>query len=109
MSQTDQYHETTYRTILPIESIVAGQINRIMEFRSKKIFEYYEESVEALIDLLPPEIEKTVLEYKKNNNIKYDISVEGKEKYADLFRKIKELLNDCNIVWHKGSYPVGHD
>jgi hypothetical protein len=101
--------EQTYRTILPIESLVAGQINRILEFRSKKIFEYYEEAVEALIDLLPPEIEQTILIYKKNNNINYDLSVEGKNRYVDLFREIKKQLNDCNIVWHRGSYAIGHD
>ena len=106
---TDFAKESSYRTILPIEAIVAGQINRIMEYRSKKLFEYYEEAVDALIDLLPPEIEGSILEFKKQNNIAYDISVSGKDRYVVLFREIKTQLNKCNIVWHRGSYAVGHD
>jgi hypothetical protein len=101
--------EQTYRTILPIEAIVAGQINRIMEFGSKKLTEYYEESIERLIDLLPPEIEESIIVFKKENNITYDMSVQGKERYVLLFREIKKQLNKCNIVWHRGSYAVGHD
>src|SRR4030042_454180 len=98
-----------YRTILPIESIVAGQINRIMEFGSKKLTEYYEESIDRLVDLLPPEIESAIILFKNEHDIKYDMSVDGKEKYVLLFREIKKQLNKCNIVWHKGSYAVGHD
>jgi hypothetical protein len=98
-----------YRNILPIEAIVAGQINRIMEFRSKKITECFEESVEGLIDLLPPELEDSILVFKKENNIIFDISVNGKEKYVLLFREIKKQLSKQNIVWHRSSYATGHD
>jgi len=109
MTYNDIERQGTYRTILPIESIVAGQINRIMEYRSKKLTEYYEESVDALIDLLPPEIEETIHTFKKDNQITYDVSLAGKEKYVKLFSEIKKQLNGCNIVWHRGSYAVGHD
>lgn len=102
-------HQQGYRTFIPIESLVAGQINRIMEYRSKKLTEYYEEAVDALIDLLPPQIETAILTYRKDNNIKFDLSSEGKEKYVKLFREIKLQLNDMNIVWHRGGYLVGHD
>lgn len=98
-----------YRNILPIEAIVAGQINRVMEFRSKKQTEFFEESVEGLIDLLPPEIEESILDYKKQNNINFDLSVAGKEKYVMLFREIKKQLSNQNIVWHRSSYATGHD
>ena len=98
-----------YRNILPIEAIVAGQINRIMEFRSKKLFECYEESVDALIDLLPPEIEEAILVFKKENDISFSNTVDGKDKYVMLFREIKKQLSRCNIVWHRSSYAVGHD
>ena len=102
-------HRESYRTFIPIESLVAGQINRIMEYRSKKLTEYYEESVDALIDLLPPEMETSILEFKKKNDIKFDLSTDGREKYILLFREIKSELNRCNIVWHRGGYLVGHD
>lgn len=102
-------HRESYRTFIPIESLVAGQINRIMEYRSKKLTEYYEEAVDALIDLLPPEIETSILQFKNNEDIKFDLSQTGKEKYVKLFREIKSELNRCNIVWHRGGYLVGHD
>ena len=102
-------HQSSYRTLVPIESLVANQINRIMDFRSKKLTEFYEESVDALIDLLPPDIETSILQFKANNNIKYDLSNDGKERYVRLFREIKTELNRCNIVWYRGGYLVGHD
>lgn len=80
-----------------------------MEYRSKKLTEYYEEAVDALIDLLPPEIETSILTFKKDNDIKFDLSPDGKEKYVKLFREIKTQLNTCNIVWHRSGYAVGHD
>lgn len=105
----DEIHQQGYRTFIPIESLVASQINRIMEYRSKKLMEYYEEAVDALIDLLPPELEKTILNYKKDNNVKFDLSPSGREKYVELFREIKLQLNNTNIVWHRGGYAVGSD
>jgi len=102
-------NQSSYRTILPIENIVAGQINRIMEYRSKKLWEYYMESVDALIDLLPPDVEAAILKYKQENNISYNNSTEGHERYHQLFREIKKELNTCNIVWHKSNYHRGHD
>lgn len=106
---TDIETSSGYRNILPIEAIVAGQINRIMEFRSKKLFEYFEESVDGLIDLLPPEIEESIMTFKKQNDISYSNTVEGKEKYVLLFREIKRQLSTQNIVWHRSSYATGHD
>ena len=102
-------HQQNYKTFIPIESLVAGQINRIMEYRSKKLTEYYEEAVDALIDLLPPELETAILDFKTSNNIHFDLSPDGKDKYVRLFREIKTQLNTCNIVWHRGGYAVGHD
>ena len=81
-----------YRQYVPIEGLVTSQINRILEYRSKKQFENYEESVDALIDLLAPEDEKTVLEYKKEHMVRYDISQTGKDRYVALFRFIKQQL-----------------
>lgn len=101
--------QQSYRTFIPIESLVASQINRIMEYRSKKLTEYYEEAVDALVDLLPPEIEKSILDFRKDNDIKFDLSLDGKEKYIRLFREIKTQLNTKNIVWHRSGYAVGHD
>lgn len=104
----DDYQQS-YRTFIPIESLVASQINRIMEYRSKKLTEYYEEAVDALIDLLPPEIESSILTFKNDNAIKFDLSTDGKEKYVTLFREIKNQLNTKNIVWHRSGYATGHD
>lgn len=107
MSYEDQ--QISYKSFIPIESLVANQINRIMEYRSKKLTEYYEEAVDALIDLLPPAVEESILSYKDANDIHFDLSTDGREKYTRLFREIKSQLNNCNIVWHRGGYLVGHD
>jgi hypothetical protein len=106
---TDIETSSSYRNILPIESLVAGQINRCMEFLSKKLTEFFIESVEGLILLLPPEIEDSILTFKKENEIFYSNTVEGKEKYMLLFREIKKQLTNQNIVWHRSSYATGHD
>ena len=99
-----------YRQGIPIESLVTSQINRIMEYRTKRLTEYFIESVEALIDLLPPEMEETVVEYKKNNMITFDVSPQGKTNYINLFRFIKKQLTQENIVWKRSrGFEVGHD
>ena len=99
-----------YKQFIPIESLVTSQINRIMEYRSKKIWESFEESVDALIDLLAPDDEETVFKYKEENQIRYDISRNGIDKYRGLFRFIKRQLYDKNIVWKRGTgYEIGHD
>jgi len=99
-----------YRQFVPIENLVTGQIGRISEYRSKKMWEYYIESVEMLIDLLPPDVEETVLKFKETNNIGYDLTDKGKRLYVDLFRYIKKQLTNNNIVWKRSSgFDVGHD
>ena len=99
-----------FRQGVPIESLVTSQINRIMEYRSKRLLEYFIESVEALIDLLPPEVEDTVVAYKNEHNVMYEVSPQGKERYIALFRYIKKQLTQENIVWKRSrGYEVGHD
>ena len=99
-----------YRQFVPIENLVAGQIGRIAEYRSKKLWEFYIEAVEMLIDLLPPDVEETVMQFKETNGIEYDLSSEGKRLYPLLFRYIKKQLTSKNIVWKQsGGFDVGHD
>ena len=109
MTYDDIYQQKTYKDGLPIERLAENQINRVMEYRSKKLIEYFEESVDALIDLLPPEVEQTILDYKRNHNIEYNLTLEGKEKYILLFREIKKQLCSEGIVWRKSSFSIGHD
>lgn len=99
-----------YRQFVPIENLVTGQIARISEYRSKKMWEYYIESVEMLIDLLPPDVEETVLQFKETNKIGYDLTDKGKRSYVELFRYIKKQLTANNIVWKRSrGFDVGHD
>lgn len=99
-----------YRQFVPIENLVTGQIGRIAEYRSKKMWEYYIESVEMLIDLLPPDLEETVLQFKETNGIGYDLSNEGKRLYVLLFRYIKQQLTKDNIVWKRSrGFEIGHE
>lgn len=99
-----------FKQFIPIEQLVTRHIDRIMEYRSKKDVEHFEESVEALIDLLAPESEKVVIEYKKSQGIDYDLSQQGKESYVQLFRFIKREWAKHNIIWKRSrGYESGHD
>ena len=101
MTSDQEDFKREYRQFVPIENLVTGQIGRIAEYRSKKLWEFYIEAVEMLIDLLPPDVEETVLQFKKTNNIEYDLSNEDKRLYVLLFRYIKKQLTTKNIVWNE--------
>lgn len=99
-----------FKQYIPIEGLVASQINRIMEYRSKKLVENFEESIDALVDLLAPDDEEKAVEYKHEHKVFYDVSQAGKERYVLYFQYVKRLLYDKNVVWKRGSgYQVGHD
>ena len=49
------------------------------------------------------------LEFKKEHGIHYDITLDGKMRYRSLFRYIKRLLAEGNIVWKKSSYEIGKE
>ena len=96
-----------YKGLIAIEQLTARQIDRIMEYGSQKKNAHYEEAVMHLIDMLPPELEDKALEFKKEHGVYYDESEDGKMRYRALFRFIKRLLADGNIVWKKSSYEIG--
>lgn len=98
------------KNFIPIENLVTKQIDRIMTHKSVKNWEYYEESIEALIDLLEPSAEKEVLDFKKEHDIEYNLSTFGVQKYTLLFRYIKQHLADDNIIWKRSrGYERGSD
>jgi hypothetical protein len=96
-----------YKGVIAIEQLTAAQINRIMEYGSKKLRENYEEAIELLVDLLPPDLEQRAIEYKKEHQVSYDMSLDGEMRYRGLFRHIKRLLSEGNIVWKKTSFEIG--
>lgn len=99
-----------YKQFIPIEHLVTRQIDRIMEYRSKKQKELYESSVEALVDLLEPYSEELAIEYMKNNNVVYDLSEAGVGRYEKLFRFIKREWAKDNVVWKRSrGFERGHD
>jgi len=99
-----------YKQYIPIEHLLTRHIDRIMEYRSKKDWEHWEESIDGLIDLLAPESEETVLEYKKKHKVEYDLTSGGIERYKGLFRFIKREWANDNIIWKRSrGYERGHD
>jgi hypothetical protein len=99
-----------YKQYIPIEHLLTRHIDRIMEYRSKKDLSHWMESIDALIDLLAPESEETVLQYKKEHKIVFDLSEQGKQRYILLFRFIKREWAKDNIIWKKSrGYERGHD
>jgi len=98
-----------YKGIIAIEQLMARQIDRVMEYGSQMKNASYEEAVEHLIDLAPPGLETKALEFKKEHGVYYDEGPEGKLRYRALFRFIKHLLAESNIVWKKTSYEKGKE
>lgn len=96
-----------YKGIISIEQLVARQIDRINEAGTQRNNERYLEGVEHLIDLLPPNLEIKALEYKKEHSITFDLTPGGKMAYRALFRFIKQLFAESNIVWKTSSYQIG--
>ena len=80
-----------YKGNIAIEQLVTAQINRIMEYGTRKMKEEYEEGIELLVDLLSPEHEEQALAYKEKYGIYYDITRDGLKRYKALFRFIKRL------------------
>lgn len=109
MTSDDYNLKREYKGLDPIVTLTAAQINRILDFGSKKQIELFEESVDRLIDILPPEMEKTVLEFKNSQNIVYDTGEKGKDRYVALFRFIKHQLSKDNIVWKRSSFEIGSE
>ena len=106
----DRMRNSQYKNFVPIEALVTTQINRIMQYRSEKKTELFEEAVEALIDLLPPASEEKVLEKYHELGVVFDLSSSGKQRYVELFRFIKKHLAEENLVWNRGkSFKVGND
>jgi hypothetical protein len=98
-----------FKGIDPIIQLIARQIDRIMSDGTKKNIELYIEGIERLIDLLPPETMETILEYKKEHNVVYNVSQEGKVLWVDLFRFIKVQLSRDNIIWKRSRYEMGRE
>jgi len=98
-----------YKGFIPIEQLVSKQIDRIMHYKTIREYDYWEEGIEGIIDLLTPEDEQKALNYIKTHNIEHDISIKGRTLYTGLFRYIKKLFTDQSIIWKRGGYDIGHD
>lgn len=96
-----------YKGVIAIEQLLARQIDRIMEAGTQRRNAEYVDGVELLIDLCPTEVEQKAQEYKKEHNVYYDSSPEGKQRYRGLFRHIKHLLSASNIMWKRSSFERG--
>jgi len=109
-SETDEYSvHSDYKGPDPIVSLIASQINRIMEHRTNSDYVGIIASIDALIDLLPPEIEEVVTTYMKEHNIVYDISISSKDDWIKLNRFIKKQLAQQNILWKRSHYEKGSE
>ncbi len=92
-----------YQKPVDYEQVLNMQMARIAQFRSNKDMEKYEESVDTLIFMLPSKLRESASEYKKKNDISYDISMQGKAAYDRLWRFINEELEKYNLIF-RSSY-----
>ena len=109
MTYDEDIYKGEYRGNDPIIQLIAAQVNRIMEAGSRKDIDNYIESIDRLIDILPPDLEETILEYIKKNEIAYDTSNNGKQTYIDLMRFIKYLMSKENIIWKRSRFEIGKE
>jgi len=96
-----------FRGYIPIEQLVSKQIDRIMHYKTIRKYDFYEEGIEGLIDLLTPKDEQKAFDYIKTHKIKHDISLNGRTLYSGLFRSIKKLFAEQGIIWQQGGYSRG--
>jgi hypothetical protein len=94
---------------IPIEQLVSKQLDRIMHYRTIRKWDFWEEGIEGLIDLLTPEDEQKAVDYMETNQVSHDITNEGRERYNGLLRFIKKMFTDHKILWKKRGYERGHD
>jgi len=93
-----------YPGYIPIEQLVSKQIDRIMHYRTIRKYDFWEDGIEGLIDLLTPEDEQKALEYIKTHNIRHNTSANGRELYSGLLRYIKGLFAEKGIIWNIRGY-----
>jgi hypothetical protein len=109
MTEEQYDKQTNYRNILPIEILYQKQIDRCMEAYTDNNWPRFESGVNAAMMLLPQELREIAITYMKDNQIQYCNTADGRNKYMQLFCEITRLLTKAGIIWHRASYPIGHD
>jgi len=98
MTSTDEYTiSEKYRKPLDYEKLLLDQISSISHYRNERKYQNYIVSIETLIIMLPNELRKTVMVYKKDNEIVYSLG--NKDKYDNLWLYINQLLEENNIIF----------
>ena len=97
-----------FQKAMDYEQVLNMQIARISQYMSSKDIELYEESVDTLILMLPEELRHDALAYKKENNINYLLSTEGKKKYDDLWVFVNKLLENHNLIFRTSFTKTYH-
>jgi len=88
-----------YTQGLDYEGLLNQQIGRIASFRSMKDHKRYFASIDTLIFMMPTELRKKALGYKKDNNISFNLSSIGIEHYDNLWEYCNELLEEANLIF----------
>jgi len=106
------YSRSDYRGALNYEGVLAGHIQKIMQYRDTDMKRYCS-SVETLIIFSPRNIRTNALEKLISIGLKrgsYNGITEDKQLlYDDLLIYINELLEENNLIFKTGSFEVGHD
>jgi len=89
-----------YSKGIDYEGLLNQQTSRISYFRSTKKYEEYFSSVDTLVLMLPKELRRLALDFKKQNNVSYNMSSsKGVELYDSLWDYCNTLLEDNNLAF----------
>lgn len=102
MSSTDAGFEQQdfYSKGIDYEGLLNQQTSRISYFRSTKKYEEYFSSVDTLVLMLPKELRGLAMDFKKQNNISYNMSSsKGVDLYDRLWDYCNTLLEENNLTF----------
>jgi len=98
-----------YRHSINYENgIILPKIREVSLWRDTDL-KAYESGVYTLLLLLPDDLRTLALEFYNNNNIKADLTEDGRKDHDDLFIYILKLLEKHGIAFPKTTYEIGHD
>lgn len=99
-SEESEYEkQPIYKQPLDYESVLVQQMNRIATALSNNDNEKFYAGVDTLICILPRDLRHMALEYKKNNNIIYDLSMDGKRLYIDLWQYCNNIMEEGGMIF----------
>jgi len=102
------YEEITdrqYYKQVNYENVLSAQLNRIADFYTKRNFGGFVSGVDALVIMMPSDMRKKALDFKKDHSITQGQSESNVKVYCDLWMYCNQLLEEGNLIFKIGKGP----